>query len=70
MVAVAMTTQPRYVEPAFQQFSLSALPSSMGRSLGPSAVNTLPWIKNAFARHAAGLGGDKPRLMRGRSRAA
>lgn len=51
-------------------FSNRFLPVALARSLGLSAVDSLPWVKNAFARHAAGLDGDKPRLMRGRSRAA
>ena len=35
------------------------------RNLGLGAVNRLPPVKRRFMRHAAGIAGDLPRLMRG-----
>ncbi len=40
-------------------------PVRWARDLGLNLTNALPWLKNAFMRHAMGLSGDLPRLARG-----
>ena len=46
-------------------FSNDWLPVKLARDLGMAAVNRLPPLKHFFMRHAMGLVGDLPRLLRG-----
>lgn len=39
----------------------------LGRDLGLAAVNRLPGLRRRFIREAAGLTGDRPRLLQGRA---
>jgi 2-octaprenyl-6-methoxyphenol hydroxylase len=41
------------------------LPLRLARELGLGAVERIPPLKRFFMRHAMGLLGDLPRLMRG-----
>jgi len=47
-------------------FSNDIKPLRLARDLGMAAVNQLPPLKKFFMRHAMGLVGDLPRLMRNR----
>lgn len=42
-------------------------PVRLGRGLGLMALDMLPGVKRELARHAMGLGGRQPRLVRGQS---
>ena len=46
-------------------FSNDIGPVRLARDLGLAAVNQLPPLKCLFMRHAMGLVGDLPRLIRG-----
>ena len=46
-------------------FSNDLAPVRLARDLGLAAVNRLPPLKRLFMRHAMGLVGDLPRLIRG-----
>jgi 2-octaprenyl-6-methoxyphenol hydroxylase len=46
-------------------FSNDIAPVRLARDLGLAAVNRLPPLKRLFTRHAMGLVGDLPRLIRG-----
>lgn len=46
-------------------FAIEAPPVRLARDLGLAAVNAAPPLKRFFMRHAMGLVGDLPRLMRG-----
>ncbi|HEY1719703.1 MAG TPA: UbiH/UbiF/VisC/COQ6 family ubiquinone biosynthesis hydroxylase [Magnetospirillaceae bacterium] len=46
-------------------FSNEIKPLKLARDLGLAAVNRMPAAKRLFTRHAMGLEGDLPRLMRG-----
>jgi 2-octaprenyl-6-methoxyphenol hydroxylase len=46
-------------------FSNDLAPIRLARDLGLAAVNNIPPLKRFFMRHAMGLVGDLPRLMRG-----
>lgn len=46
-------------------FSNSVPPVRLARDLGLAAVNRVPPVKRTFMRHAMGLAGDLPRLLRG-----
>ena len=46
-------------------FSNDLAPLRLARDLGLAAVNRMPPLKRLFMRHAMGLVGDLPRLMRG-----
>jgi 2-octaprenyl-6-methoxyphenol hydroxylase len=46
-------------------FSNDIAPLRLARDLGLAAVNRMPPLKRLFMRHAMGLVGDLPRLMRG-----
>ena len=46
-------------------FSNDMAPLRLARRLGLAAVNHLPDAKRFFMRHAMGLVGDLPRLLRG-----
>ena len=46
-------------------FSNDIAPLRVARDLGLAAVNRLPPLKRLFTRHAMGLVGDLPRLIRG-----
>lgn len=46
-------------------FANDILPVRLSREAGLRTVNRLPLVKRLFMRHAAGLLGDLPRLMRG-----
>ncbi|OIR08069.1 2-octaprenyl-3-methyl-6-methoxy-1,4-benzoquinol hydroxylase [mine drainage metagenome] len=46
-------------------FSNDIAPVRLARDLGLAAVNRLPGLKKVFMRHAMGLVGELPRLMRG-----
>ncbi|MCP4326850.1 MAG: UbiH/UbiF/VisC/COQ6 family ubiquinone biosynthesis hydroxylase [Alphaproteobacteria bacterium] len=46
-------------------FSNDIAPVKLARDLGLAAVNRLPPLKRLFMRHAMGVVGDLPRLMRG-----
>ncbi|MEK9725336.1 MAG: FAD-dependent monooxygenase, partial [Rhodospirillaceae bacterium] len=46
-------------------FSNDALPLRLARDLGLAAVDRLPPVKRLFMRHAMGLVGELPRLLRG-----
>ena len=48
-------------------FSNDVTPLRLARRLGLAAVNRLPGAKRVFMRHAMGLVGDLPRLLRGES---
>ena len=37
----------------------------LGRDLGMGAISSLPFLRRAFIREAAGLTGELPALMRG-----
>ena len=45
-------------------FSNNIRPLRLVRDLGMAAVNAMPPLKKFFMRHAMGLAGDLPRLMR------
>jgi len=45
-------------------FSNNVRPLRLARDLGLAAVNSMPPLKKFFMRHAMGLVGDLPRLMR------
>lgn len=47
-------------------FSNDIAPLRLARDLGLAAVNRLPSLKRVFMRHAMGLSGDLPRLIRGK----
>jgi 2-octaprenyl-6-methoxyphenol hydroxylase len=46
-------------------FGIKAAPVRLARDLGLAAVNVLPPVKRFFMRHAMGMVGELPRLMRG-----
>ena len=46
-------------------FANDLLPLRLARELGLGAVERIPPLKRFFMRHAMGLLGDLPRLMRG-----
>jgi 2-octaprenyl-6-methoxyphenol hydroxylase len=46
-------------------FSSQIRPLRLARDLGLAAVNQVPPLKRLFVRHAMGLAGDLPRLVRG-----
>jgi 2-octaprenyl-6-methoxyphenol hydroxylase len=46
-------------------FSNDWTPLRLARDLGLAAVNRAPPVKRLFMRHAMGLVGDLPRLLRG-----
>ncbi len=46
-------------------FAIEAPPIRLARDVGLAAVNALPPLKRFFMRHAMGLVGEVPRLMRG-----
>ncbi|MFQ6017820.1 MAG: FAD-dependent monooxygenase, partial [Kiloniellaceae bacterium] len=46
-------------------FSNDLAPLRLARDLGLAAVDRMPPVKRLFMRHAMGLAGDLPRLMRG-----
>jgi 2-octaprenyl-6-methoxyphenol hydroxylase len=46
-------------------FSNDIAPVRLARDLGLAAVNRLPPLKRLFTRHAMGMVGDLPRLIRG-----
>jgi len=46
-------------------FSNDIAPVRLARDLGLAAVNQLPVLKRLFMRHAMGMVGDLPRLVRG-----
>lgn len=46
-------------------FAIDAPPVRLARDLGLAAVNAAPPVKRFFMRHAMGLVGELPRLMRG-----
>ena len=46
-------------------FSNDVGPVRLARDLGLAAINRLPPVKRFFMRHAMGLVGDLPRLLRG-----
>ena len=46
-------------------FSTDAPPAQAARQLGLAAVARLPRLKRVFMRHAMGVAGDPPRLLRG-----
>jgi 2-octaprenyl-6-methoxyphenol hydroxylase len=46
-------------------FSNDIAPVRLARDLGLAAVNRMPTLKRLFTRHAMGLVGDLPRLVRG-----
>ena len=46
-------------------FSNDVGPLRLARDLGLAAINHLPPVKRLFMRHAMGLVGDLPRLLRG-----
>lgn len=48
-------------------FSNDVAPLALARNLGLAAVNRLPRLKKFFMRHAMGLVGNLPRLMRGQA---
>jgi len=48
-------------------FSNHVEPVRIARDLGLAAVNKMPPLKKVFMKHAMGLAGDLPRLMRGDS---
>jgi 2-octaprenyl-6-methoxyphenol hydroxylase len=48
-------------------FSNDIGPLKLARDLGLAAVNKMPGLKRFFMKHAMGLVGDLPRLMRGES---
>lgn len=48
-------------------FSNDFTPVRIARDIGLAAVNSLPPLKKVFMRHAMGLEGDLPRLMKGES---
>jgi len=48
-------------------FSNDIGPVRLARDLGLAAVNRMPPLKKFFMRHAMGLAGDLPRLMKGES---
>ena len=46
-------------------FANDFLPFQLARNLGLGVVDRVPPLKRLFMRHAAGLTGDLPRLLRG-----
>ena len=48
-------------------FSTEAAPLRLARDLGLAAVNRAPGLKRFFMRHAMGVTGDLPRLVKGES---
>jgi 2-octaprenyl-6-methoxyphenol hydroxylase len=48
-------------------FSNDVLPLRLARDVGMAVVDKIPPLKKVFMRHAMGLVGDLPRLMRGES---
>ena len=46
-------------------FSNDIAPIRLARDLGLAAVNRLPPVKRFFMRHAMGVVGDLPRLVKG-----
>lgn len=46
-------------------FEIDAAPVRLARDLGLAAVNVMPPVKRFFMRHAMGMVGELPRLMRG-----
>jgi 2-octaprenyl-6-methoxyphenol hydroxylase len=46
-------------------FSNTIVPVKLARDLGLAAVNQMPPLKRLFMRHAMGVVGDQPRLVRG-----
>jgi 2-octaprenyl-6-methoxyphenol hydroxylase len=46
-------------------FSNDFAPVRMARDIGLASVNKMPGLKRIFTRHAMGLAGDLPRLLRG-----
>jgi len=46
-------------------FSNDIGPLRLARDLGLAAVNRLPAVKRLFIRHAMGVVGELPRLVRG-----
>ncbi|MDZ3837674.1 MAG: UbiH/UbiF/VisC/COQ6 family ubiquinone biosynthesis hydroxylase [Rhodospirillales bacterium] len=46
-------------------FEIDATPVRLARDLGLAAVNAMPPVKRFFMRHAMGMVGELPRLMRG-----
>jgi 2-octaprenyl-6-methoxyphenol hydroxylase len=46
-------------------FSNQSAPLRLARDLGLAAVDRLPPLKRLFVRHAMGVAGDQPRLVRG-----
>jgi len=48
-------------------FSNEIAPLKLARDIGLAAVNRMPPAKRLFTRHAMGLEGDLPRLMRGQA---
>ena len=46
-------------------FSNDTPPLRLARDLGLAVVNAIPPLRKTFMRHAMGLAGDLPRLMRG-----
>lgn len=46
-------------------FEIDVAPVRLARDLGLAAVNVLPPVKRFFMRHAMGMVGELPRLMRG-----
>ncbi|HUB94605.1 MAG TPA: 2-octaprenyl-6-methoxyphenyl hydroxylase, partial [Stellaceae bacterium] len=46
-------------------FSNDVAPVRLARDLGLAAVNRMPPLKRLFMRHAMGIAGAQPRLVRG-----
>lgn len=46
-------------------FEIDVAPVRLARDLGLAAVNAMPPVKRFFMRHAMGMVGELPRLMRG-----
>ena len=46
-------------------FSNDIAPLRLARDVGLAAVNRVPPLRKFFVRHAMGLGGDLPKLIRG-----
>ena len=51
-------------------FSNDILPLRLARDLGLAAVQRMPLLKRVFMRHAMGMVGELPQLMRGREKAS
>ena len=45
-------------------FSNNFLPIRLARGVGLATVNKMPWLRKVFMRHAMGISGDVPKLMR------